>query len=529
LNQLAANIQLAKQAYASGNYIDANHICDQLLARLGARDDLLNIKALSLLADGRLEAAGTAISTAIKLNPNIPGMHLNAARIFLGQSLNKLAKRHVMEAIRLAPRDATILYQAALLSRECADYSLALRVLDRCLQLQPGMDLAWHLKGATLLDLGKMEAAREALEKAVSIQPQNVRALSSLITLRGDRLADTATVKQLENIRSGQLPARDKGTATFSLAQMYRREKQYETAFELYRQANKIAAAYRPFDAGRWAQRISEQLQSGDSTQNSTPSQANAGSNLVFIVGMPRSGTSLCEQVLSTHSGILACGELATMQNIEDGLRRRGLKTFFKQGNEGSGAKELEAAAGLYLSALPKNHQKFLRVIDKAPMNFERIGMIHQIFPAARFIYCKRHPLDTILSCFIQDFHAGVDFSFDLEHITQVYIDHVKLMQHWTGMYPQQILTVHYESLVSDLETQARAMANFLQIEFDPGMLAPHLKDRVVTTASNVQVRKKVYTSSIGNWLNYRPQFEPTLRQLQAHGILEADDSVTGM
>lgn len=519
---------MAKQAYASGNYPQAIRICDQLLARPGPHDSLLNIKALSLLAIGQLEAAGSAISSAIKLNPRIAGMHLNAARIFLAMSLNRQAKRHITESIRVAPREAAILYQAALMSRECADFSQALRILDRCLQLQPALDQAWHLQGATLIDLGKMEAAQTALEKAVSIQPHNIRALSALIKLRGDGIEDTATIGLLESIRSAQVPDTDKGTATFSLAHIYRRDKQYETAFELYRQANQITAAYRPFDLDNWNKRVSGLLHTCGATNDFKPAQGTAGSNLVFIVGMPRSGTSLCEQVLSSHTDILACGELATMQNIEDSFIRRGINPCLLQQKDQPRSKELDAAGELYLSALPKNFQKFQRVVDKAPMNFERVGMIQQIFPAARFIYCRRHPLDTILSCFIQDFHSGVNFAFTLEHITRVYIDHVRLMQLWIEQFPQQILTVDYESLVTDLEKQAQTMANFLQLEFEPDMLNPHLQDRAVTTASNVQVRKPVYTSSIDNWKNYRQQLASCLKLLQEHGILNAESAAVG-
>ena len=191
---------MAKQAYAGGNYTRAVQLCDQLLAQLGKRDDLLNIRALSLYALGQLEAAETSISQAIKLNSRVPGTHLNAARIYLGLSLNRQAKRHIQDAVRLAPREAAILYQAALLSRESKDYAQALRIIDRCIQVQPGLEPAWHLKGAALLDLGKMEAAQQALEKAVALQPGNARALSALIKLRGDRLEDSATVALLEKI-----------------------------------------------------------------------------------------------------------------------------------------------------------------------------------------------------------------------------------------------------------------------------------------------------------------------------------------
>lgn len=505
---------LAKQAYARGDYAQAVKQCDQLLVRMGKRDDLLNLKALSCLALGQLEDAEGAIRLALKLNRRVAGMHLNAGRIYHGLSNNKLVRRHTREAIQLSPREPAVLYQAALLYRDCGDHEQALRVIDRCLAIQPGLSHAWQLKGSILTDVGDFEAAQAALEKAVSLPPGNVRALSVLTKIRRDSLADTQTVALLERIRSGAVSASDRGTATFALADMYRREEKYESAFELYREANETMAAIQPFDIKAWEQGIERTIQATNKTDRDTPYSGTAGSNLVFIIGMPRSGTSLCEQVLSAHPDVLACGELATMQNIESSLERRGIAPYNLQDTR---PKELELAASNYMSALPATHQKYQRVTDKAPMNFESVGFINQVFPGARFIYCTRDPLDTILSCFVQNFQAGLNFAFSLEQITRVYMTHVRIMQHWQNLLPQKIHTVNYESLVSNLDTEAQALASFLQLEFDPAMLNPHEQQRAVTTASNLQVRKPVYTSSIGNWKNYQPQLQSVLDMLQAH------------
>ena len=192
---------MAKQAYARGEYEQAVKFCNQLATRLGARDDLLNIKAVSLLALGQPEAAEASIRQALKLNPRIAGMHLNAAGIYKELCLNRQSKRHAMDAVRLAPRDTAVLYQATFLCRRCGDHSQALRIIDRCLQLRPDFAQAWHLKGSTLIDLGKTEAAQTALEKSVELEPGNVVALNALIDIRGDRLADTKTVALLEHIQ----------------------------------------------------------------------------------------------------------------------------------------------------------------------------------------------------------------------------------------------------------------------------------------------------------------------------------------
>jgi len=245
-------------------------------------------------------------------------------------------------------------------------------------------------------------------------------------------------------------------------------------------------------------------------------SQGSGGANLVFILGMPRSGTTLCEQVLSVKSGVLACGELDAVGHIESSFARRGVNPYVA-------GKEVEKAAELYLSALSKNYQKFQLITDKAPMNFERIGLIHLMFPKARFLYCTRHPLDTILSCFMQNFQAGMKFSLDLEYITKVYIAHVRIMKHWMKLLPGQIHIADYEQYIANQEAETRNMAEFLNLDFEERMLTPHLQERVVVTASNLQVRKAVYSSSIGRWKNYQSQLAGVINLLQKEKVLDAE------
>ena len=528
MNQVQTLFQSAKQAYSSGDFDKAVSLCDQLLARLGQRDDLLNLKALSLLAADQTEAAAAAISAAIKINPKMVGMHLNAARIFLNLSLNKQAKRHIKEAIQLAPREPTALYQAALLSRECNDYSQAQRILDRCLQVKPDFALAWHLQGSTLIDLGRFEEAQQALEKSIELDPGNARAMSALLKIRGDTLEATASVKLLEAIINSNAPIADRGTATFSLANMYHRERQYDQAFDLFKAANAMAYSVRKFDLNAWNARIDGLINATGAAADFVPATGSSGANLLFIVGMPRSGTSLCEQILSASQDLMACGELTAMQNIENAFARQGLNPYQLLEQDRSPGKALVNAGEVFLSALPKGHAKHRCVIDKAPMNMERIGMIQQMFPSAKFIYCQRHPLDTILSCYMQEFNRGLGHTFNLEMLTRVYADYVRLINHWTSIFPEQIFTLNYESLVNNLESDVLKMTQFLQLPFQADMLNPHLQDRAVGTASNVQVRKPVNSSSINRWKNYAGQLDVVIQILQSHDILDQDLNPTG-
>ena len=519
LSQLTQQVQMAKQAYARGEYAQAVMYCDQLAAQFGVRDDLLNIKAVSLLALGLVDAAETSIRQALKLNPRIAGTHLNAAGIYKALSLKKQVKRHALEAVRLAPRVALVLYQAALFCRDYGDYPQTLRLMDRCLQLKPDFSRAWHLKGSALIDLGITQAAQVALEKSLELEPNNITALSALIRIRGDCLSDSSTVSLLEDIQTNAASNADRASACFALGNMYRRGGQYAVAFEYFLKANALAAASKPFDLGSWEKKRIRVMQTSAGHRTLKSLHSTRGANLVFIVGMPRSGTTLCEQVLSANSRVLACGELTTMEHIEHSFVRKGINPYQLDPT----SREFEQAADLYLSALPNNQQKFQLVSDKAPMNFERIGLIHLIFPQARFLYCIRHPLDTILSCFMQDFQDGLTIASDLEHITRVYIAHAQLMKHWMSLLPEQIHVVSYEKYIDHQEEETRQMTEFLDLGYEPDMLTPHLQERAVVTASNLQVRQAVYRSSIGRWKNYQTQLTDVITLLQEEGLLDVD------
>lgn len=520
VNPSQALISQAEQAYASGDFARAISLCDQLLSRMSRNDNLLNLKAMACLFNGQPEAAENTIRRVLKLNPRSAGFQLNAGRIYFHLSRIRSVKHHAQNAIRLAPREAIVLYQAALLHRDCKDHTQALRIVNCCLQLQPDMSEAWRLKGTMLTDIGDLPAAKEALEKAVSLSPGNVRALSNLIKLRRDDLSDVQTVQMLEQARHSAANISDRATVTYALADMHRRENQYESAFELYREANDLVASMNLFDIDAWEQQIANIEKSSCESGGFAPTQGTTGSKLVFIVGMPRSGTTLCEHVLSAHTGVLACGELETMANIESSFTRKSVNPYQLKTMNRKRPKEIEAAATLYLSSLPGEYQKFHKVVDKAPMNFMHIGLIHQIFPAARFVYCTRNPLDTILSCYVQNFFGGLGFAARLDHISRVYITHKRLMQHWSGLLPHLIHTVNYEAMVTDLETEANALSAFLQLDFEAAMLSPHEQKRAVLTASNLQVRKPVYSTSINNWQNYHQQLDEVIQLLESHDIL---------
>jgi hypothetical protein len=221
-----------------------------------------------------------------------------------------------------------------------------------------------------------------------------------------------------------------------------------------------------------------------------------SSSKPVFVLGMPRSGTSLAEQIIASHPAASGAGELDFWTGLlvkDEGLTRSIL-------GEASRPKVAEE----YLRVLQGVSQSASRVVDKATLNSDYLGLIYSVFPNAHVIYMQRDPIDTCLSCYFQQFLTGMNFTFDLSDLVHYYRDHQRMMAHWRAVLPPGfILDVPYEELVADQETWARRMLDFIGLEWDAQVLEFHSNKRQVNTASAWQVRQKVYKSSVSRWRNY--------------------------
>jgi tetratricopeptide (TPR) repeat protein len=331
----------ARQAFAAGDHARVISLCDAVMRNLGPQAEVLNLKGLSLLAGGQPEAAVAHFTQAIKRQQGSAGLHLNLAGAELAQAHHRQAKRHAEQAIRLAPADPGVLYQAARVCRDCGDYALALRIIERCLKRGEDFVPGWHFKGSLLLDLGDTAAATTALERAVQLQPGHARALSDLAAARGDGIDNQAMVAQLKAAATARAP--DAGSALFALAHMYHRAGDVPAAWTLYQGANQLARSKSRFDAGRWQGALQNVIRITAQSGLLPADDLSTGARMVFIVGMPRSGTTLLEQALAAHPAVMACGELAAMAAVDASLHRRGVNPYAPAGTPGLAA-ALEAA-----------------------------------------------------------------------------------------------------------------------------------------------------------------------------------------
>jgi hypothetical protein len=295
-----------------------------------------------------------------------------------------------------------------------------------------------------------------------------------------------------------QQPALQERELNFALGALYHGAGEYEIAFQHYQLANQMKHSnFDPDGHSAWVDRIISIFTRELLAR--TGVAANCDARPIFIVGMPRSGTSLVEQILACHPSVFGAGELPDIFEMIMGFPQPGLSDEpYPECLETLSPSALDGLAERYLGRLDEIAGDALRVTDKLPDNFLFLGMINVLFPGARVVHCLRNAWDTCLSCYFQDFAGPVRYAYDLDHLGRYYRDYVRLMAHWTSVLNIPILTIRYEELINSQETLSRELVDFCGLDWHADCLRFHESDRHVQTASYDQVRQPIYRASLG-------------------------------
>ena len=303
----------------------------------------------------------------------------------------------------------------------------------------------------------------------------------------------------------------ERSSLLFSLGGLHDHLGAFDAAFRCYREANALRHARFDGDA---VTRLTDQRVAYFSAERLArlPRAAKRDDLPVFIVGMPRSGTSLVEQILASHPRVAGAGELRLIGAIARSLNLgtdSGAVEAAPDLAPGLDQESIDRAAASHLERLRAIGGEAARVTDKMPYNFRHLGLISLLFPDARIIHCLRDPMDTCMSCYFQGFRAGNSQTFDLGHLGAFYVQYDRLMRHWRRVLDIPVLEIRYEDHVAEPERTCREMLAFLDLEWDPRCLRFHESRRVVRTASRDQVREPIYTRSVARWRNYERHLGP--------------------
>ena len=359
--------------------------------------------------------------------------------------------------------------------------------------------------------LGAIGEAADYFQQAIKAQTDWPRPHYQLAQLKG-RISTDAEIEAIRSLSVATAVSED-AYRYFARALVEEQSGFYDEAFQAWKQGNEAQAALSDFNIDEREQ--FHQLVFNATSEALSRSGEEAGfsdKGPLFIVGMPRSGTTLTGQILSSHSRILGLGEVSAVHEMTleaarlSGRQYPDLIRMLSDANFAQLGKSLvarfpERPAGVY-------------VLDVTPTNFQHIGLVALSLPKAKFIHCHRDPLDTCFSIFKLPFGRGQDYAHDLVSLGQQYRSYWKLMQNWKQLFPDRILDVSYEQTVSDTEEQAKRLCDFLSVDFDPNMLDFHQSKNLVRSPSTSQVRKPIYKDAVQAWRRYEDHLGPLIEAL---------------
>ncbi len=497
----------AKTAYLEAIRLDPN--LAQSHARLG----------LALQQEGQLGDALTWLKQAIGMEPDNVAFCEYLAELYMEREEYAEAIPCWKCVVALSPKRATAQHRLGCSLQEEGQSDEAMEQFRAALQLQPALAAA-HLSVAGLLEeRGELTAAEAAIREALRVQPAFALPHGRLATLLRGRLPEADCAALQQRLADPQLRAGARARLLFGLAYVLDANGDYPGAAACLNEANALTLEHReghnhrydPADHESFVDRLQQAF--GPDFFSRTGGMGLPTRRPVFIVGLPRSGTTLIEQVLASHSQVHGAGELRLARQTLDvipkmlGRSERPLECI--DGLDASVIARLAEQHQLQLTALARGTAE--RIVDKMPDNYMYLGFLAALFPGASFIHCRRDLRDVAVSCWMTDFRS-IRWANDVEHIATRFRQYRRVMEHWSKVLPVPILEVDYEETVADLEQVARRLVDWCGLQWEPACLLFHETERPIRTASVTQVRQPIYKQSVARWKNY----ETTLAGLLA-------------
>jgi tetratricopeptide (TPR) repeat protein len=505
-------VEAAKLAF-KGKLAKAEPICREFLKRHPT-----NVSAIRLLADigiklGRLNDAEALLCRCLELAPDFHMARLNYANLLLKKLRYEPALAEINKLIEIEPDHPSYwMLKASILGR-IGDHEGAIAIYEKILSDYPNQGRGWLSLGHGLKTVGRQEESVDAYRMAIEVKPGMGEAYWSLANLKTFRFdADTIEIMRREVLSEGG-KTDDYYHLYFSLGKALEDENRFEEAFEAYRRGNLIRRKTVRWDPDAHHDNMHGLInffepalfadRAGQGCQSPAP---------IFIVGLPRAGSTLLEQILASHSQVEGTMELPDIISIArrlSGKKKHDEPSLYPQVLAELKPGQLRELGEEYLDRTCVHRTDRPYFIDKMPNNFSHIGMIHLILPKAKIIDARRYPLACCFSGFKQLFASGQNFTYSMEEISRYYRDYVELMAHWDKVLPGRVLRMNYEDVVADIETEVRRLLDHCALPYESACLEFHKTERAVRTASSEQVRQPLYTGAVEQWRNFEPWLGP--------------------
>lgn len=500
-----------------GQLRECEQICRDLLQHNSGDVNALRLLAKVAAAEDRWGQAQRLLHRVLQLAPTFDEARLDLARVYKQQDQVEKAVESTGAVVTRSPHNAHAWYLHASMLAIALRYEEALAAYARAIELRAYNPAAYVGMGHLLKTLGRQQEGIAAYRAAIEQRPDFGEVHWSLANLKTFRFSRSEIADMEARLANEELDEDARVHFMFTLGKAYEDQADYDRSFAYYAEAcaaQRMRISYDPVET----EVIHERIRTVFSAEF-VAAQAAPGCNdpaPIFIVGLPRSGSTLIEQILASHSQVEGTAELPDVGRVISSLARRRMGETYPEAVLRLDAAAWQALGESYLQRTSRYRSGLAHFTDKMPNNFSSIGLIHLMLPQAKIIDARRHPLDSCFGSFKQHFAHGQSFSYDLVELAEFYLEYRKMMRHWQAVLPGRVLEVRYEDVVADQQAATRRLLDYCGLPWEEACLRFYATDRAVRTASSEQVRQPIYNSSVNHWQHFRAHLAPLIEVLGA-------------
>ena len=507
---------MAAQHQQEGEFGKAEAICRNILRR-----DPRNVNATRMLGTlardlGKPRLAARMLRNAVKLAPDFFGARMDLARALIEIDELDECEEVLQEAVRQKPELPHPYSLLGNLYTKQGRFDEAVGVYKEALAKQPNHGPSLAAMGHALKTIGRQDESIDTYRDCIKRHPEFGEAYWALANLKTFRFSDEEIATMERFVDDEKLPDETRVNFNYSLGKSYEDRGDYDRAFARYDKGNQLRRPHESYDPVQ-TEMVHDQI-----IETITPAFLAANRehgcpapDPIFIVGLPRSGSTLIEQILASHSQVDGTLELPDLPRI--------IKAINEQKPQGNGypqalnhfGPELARLGEQYLEWTARHRKGAPYFTDKMPNNFASIGLIAAILPNARIVNARRHPLDSCMGCYKQLFYKGQSFTYDLIELGEYYLEYQRMMDYWHEIVPHMVIDVQYEDMVADQENQTRRLIEHCGLPWEDRVLRFYETDRAVITASSEQVRQPIYSKSVNSWRRFEAHLEPLIEVLE--------------
>ena len=503
----AGRLKLAEESYKKVLKKDKNNI------------DALRLLGLLAFKTKDYEIAEKLFLKVLQLDPSFSLAWDNLAKLYRIQ--NKLLKSipAFENLIKLDPRNFEALVSLGTVYIKLSKYNEGIKLYEESLKIKPDNPRVYLSLGHALKTIGERAKSEAAYQNAIKHFSLSGEAYWSLANLKTYEFSDKEIINMesslIKNIHPNELIQMH-----FALGKAYESKRQFDKSFEHYAEGNWQRRKQISYNAEDYKISIDELIDFFDKNKNLYNSKAQSNfDDPIFILGLPRSGSTMIEQILSSHSLIEGTQELPNILAISRDIKLIDQKKGYPHNLLGLDQSSFDDLGNKYIDETKWARSSKPFFIDKMPNNFVHIGLIKLILPKAKIIDARRNPMDTCFSCFKQYFAKGQHFTYDLDDIARYYKDYLRLMDYWKKLFPEEIFTINYEQVIDNPNERIRDLLEFCNVKFEDNCINFHKSKRPVKTASSEQVRQPMYKSGLDYWKNYSNNLDALLKHFPEYDI----------